>query len=235
MATRLTELIIDRVDLVDKGANPEAHVTLYKRDCGGRMKSEKTKGEYVPDEEDDDMEKRDNQARDSKIDDIAKRLDEVTAANEAIAKANADLKAENESLAERVAKAEASAASDRDQLAFLKGLRETEEAQGIAKECGMEASDTNVGLIRKMRSALTPEEFDSWKATMVAKRVQVDEALTVSKGHSADAPASGKAWDTISKRADALMEAEKIAKADAVVKVCEADPKLYQQYINERA
>jgi hypothetical protein len=32
MATRLEELIIDRVDLVDRGANPYAHVLLWKRD-----------------------------------------------------------------------------------------------------------------------------------------------------------------------------------------------------------
>lgn len=31
MATRLTELIIDRIDLVDFGANEECHVSLYKR------------------------------------------------------------------------------------------------------------------------------------------------------------------------------------------------------------
>lgn len=31
MATRLTNLIIDRVDLVDQGANPEAFITLWKR------------------------------------------------------------------------------------------------------------------------------------------------------------------------------------------------------------
>ena len=31
MATRLVDLVIDRVDLVDRGANPLAHVLLYKR------------------------------------------------------------------------------------------------------------------------------------------------------------------------------------------------------------
>lgn len=32
MATKLKRLVIDRVDLVDKGANPDAYVVLYKRD-----------------------------------------------------------------------------------------------------------------------------------------------------------------------------------------------------------
>lgn len=32
VATKLKNLLIDRVDLVDKGANPEAHIVLFKRD-----------------------------------------------------------------------------------------------------------------------------------------------------------------------------------------------------------
>lgn len=233
MATRLTELIIDRIDLVDKGANGEAHVTLFKRDFGGKkMKAEKPKGDELPiDDEEEIMEKRNGDAMDV----INKRLDELSKANETIAKANADLKAENAALTERVAKAEADATSDRDQLAFLKGLRETEEAEKIAKRCGLETTDANVSLVRKMRSALTPEEFTSWEAAMIAKAAQVEEALTITKGHGSDAPATGKAWDTISKRADELVASEKIAKADAIAKVCDADPALYQQYVEERA
>src|SRR6266851_440648 len=34
MAARLRNLVIDRVDLVDKGANQKAHVVLVKRDVG---------------------------------------------------------------------------------------------------------------------------------------------------------------------------------------------------------
>ena len=32
MATRLKNLTVDRVDLVDAWANPDAHVVLFKRD-----------------------------------------------------------------------------------------------------------------------------------------------------------------------------------------------------------
>lgn len=37
MATRLEDLIIDRVDLVDRGANPHAHILLYKREVPRQM------------------------------------------------------------------------------------------------------------------------------------------------------------------------------------------------------
>lgn len=37
MATRLEDLVIDRVDLVDNGANPHAHVLLFKRAERGRI------------------------------------------------------------------------------------------------------------------------------------------------------------------------------------------------------
>jgi hypothetical protein len=32
MATKLRRLVLNRVDLVDRGANPEAHITMFKRD-----------------------------------------------------------------------------------------------------------------------------------------------------------------------------------------------------------
>ena len=34
MPVKLRQLMIDRVDLVDKGANPDAHIVLFKRDAG---------------------------------------------------------------------------------------------------------------------------------------------------------------------------------------------------------
>ena len=38
-ATKLKNLLIDRVDLVDKGANPEARIVLFKRDTNGESTS----------------------------------------------------------------------------------------------------------------------------------------------------------------------------------------------------
>lgn len=39
MATRLKKLIVDRVDLVDKGANPDAEIALFKRDTDPKAES----------------------------------------------------------------------------------------------------------------------------------------------------------------------------------------------------
>ena len=41
MATKLYELKVTSVDFVDRGANPDAHITLYKRDSSGDAPAEK--------------------------------------------------------------------------------------------------------------------------------------------------------------------------------------------------
>lgn len=50
MATRLRKLLIDRVDLVPRGANPDAHIALFKRDAepgSGTVADMSTKEEDV--------------------------------------------------------------------------------------------------------------------------------------------------------------------------------------------
>ena len=48
MATKLYELKVTSVDFVDRGANPDAHITLYKRDSSGDAPAEKPEEPTVP-------------------------------------------------------------------------------------------------------------------------------------------------------------------------------------------
>jgi hypothetical protein len=140
MTKKLTHLVIDRVDLVDRGANPDAHITLAKREeqdpSGTRARTEpsadlsvdksdpSTGGERMSDEQKDDVQKH----------------TELEEKLEAETKARADAEAKIAELEGELAEAKKSAeASDESEDEVMKSLPEDvrkriEDAEARAQE-----------------------------------------------------------------------------------------------------
>ena len=128
MATRLFRLRIDRVDFVDKGANPGAFITLAKRHNEEKSMADTELPEAV-----------------------AKRLADAEASVEALTKRaeDAEKKAEaTEALAKKMA----------DDLAVEVEKREVAECETIAKGLVLPGIEDKVGFVKALRTTPVAEQ-----------------------------------------------------------------------------
>lgn len=238
----LEDLVVNRVDLVDEGANSAAFITLCKRkeqvtNMGVNEILEKMKPEHASI--------------------IQAELDKL---NGEISKAAADLKEAEDKMAEEDAKklekedkepeAEAPKEDDEDTLfkslpqaarellAKLKSQKETaEEAVRKAKETEAEAAavakastlkalpvsqDKLVALVK----SCTPEVLEMLTGINAAI-----EATVLKEVGGKDSIAGGSAWEQIENKAEEVAKAKGISKAKAITEVIESNPALYKEYL----
>jgi len=256
MAQKLKKLSLNRVDLVDRGANPAAHITLFKAasmaECPHGLAPNKCP----------DCKTKTNQGDDpmpeitkADIDTaVAKALaDAKTAADAAVAKAVADAtaaaKADTDAAIAKAAKdakdaADAEIKKAHDALAVEKAVRVRKEFTDKVRlfKClplRVEAEgdkksdvDTLMALAEK-----APEEFKRVEEILqAADAALVKGASFAEVGKSGPGKiAAGSAQEEIEKRAGELVKADKtMTKEVAIGKVLEADPALYTKHVEEQ-
>lgn len=161
MAKKLKDLKLDRIDLVDKGANQGSKVLIAKRDmgagacpdCGSKgYKSDDCPTCQAHQKKESDMP--DMEKRDAEVAELQKRLDTE--------------KAEREKLAKQAAE---------DRAALVKMQDERERDQYIAKARGLKAfgpADDLGGDLRDIAKALGAERFTKLETKLRAIQKQLE-------------------------------------------------------------
>jgi predicted nucleic acid-binding Zn-ribbon protein len=243
MPTLITDLVIERVDLVDDGANSEAFIKLYKRR-----------------KELDHM----------NFDEILKELkaEHVEAITAELAKAKAEVpedvcakmastdaeleatKAELAEVKETVNKAKEETSSDEDviksldpavQELFKSMTAQKEAAEAIAKQLNeQKVEEEAITKAKELKSlpadektlvmiakTATPEVFEVLKA---ASKLVEDSEILKEKG-SASTTNTQDAWAKIEKAAIDIATADNITQQKAIARVIKEQPDLYREYL----
>ncbi len=147
---------------------------------------------------------------------IKKQLDEITKRAEA-AEARA-------AAAEEVAKSE----RDSRHLVELAKVAETDYA-------GLPGTAVEKALVLKSLEKLTPEEQAAVTKIFKSGNACLTESMKpVGKSGSTSTSAGGGAWDKIVKKAEALVSKDShFTQAQAIAKVCQDEPALYDEYLAE--
>lgn len=254
-------LEVSRVDLVNEGADDNAHIKYYKDKEGGsamtfkdiiaKLKPEDraviedeiakaANSSGAPGEKKEDVEKEADSAEDKKAEDAkAEEKGEKDAAKTADSE---DVDDVFKSLDPRIkamfdaANAKATAAE-----AIAKSLVEKElenEAVIKAKEVsGIGASEEQLIKIYKSLKAadetLCNEVFGIFKSAANVKEAGEELFDTVAKGRTAEDSAVGNAWDKIMTEAAEIAKSKGISEAAAVSEVVKSKPDLYREYLKE--
>jgi len=252
MHTLLTNLVIDRVDLVDEGANSEAFIQLYKRkentsnmnftDIISKMNADEAK------------------IVQAELDRLNDELSKSTTSNETLTKQVGELtvnleKSNNQvnALNEQITKVK-----DTSEDEILKSL--SEPAKEIFKKMKLQ-KETAEEEVRKAAEAQVNAEAVAKASSLKALPVEqselvnvikkadkdvismleavnkaIEDNVLVEKGASGDLNTTvltkNEAWSKIEKRATAISAAEQITFEKAIQKVIETEKELYKQYVS---
>lgn len=259
MPNLIIDLDIDRVDLVDEGANSASHIRMYKRKEHTNpmltieeiLKSLKAEHRTVVE---DAIEKAKVEATAAADADKKAKEKELEDAKEELAKAKADLATAEET----VAKSKAPAEPDFEEV--IKGLdpsiqtlmksmkAQKEAAEAIAKA----AADKELEDIAKSKAAelkslpvdeaklvevvkgISPEVFEILKAanTAIEDGGLLDEVgVAKSKAKTTDAAGAEAAWDAIEKAAKEISAEQKVTIEKARTIAIKENPELYREYL----
>lgn len=252
MPNLLLDLEVDRVDLVDEGANSEAHIKLYKRkehtntmefkDIVAKMKPEHAAV----------LQEEINKAKQEVPEEVAKSLEdskqEVAALQADLAKAKTDL--------EEVAKSKPAAEPSVEDV--IKGLdpavqemfktmaAQKEAAEAIAKSAAEKAlTDQAIAKAKELKSLpveeaklvdvlkdISPEVHEILKA---ANQAIEDSGVLEEVGKSAStatqASNTDEAWAAIEKAARQIADEEKMTIEKATGEAVKRNPELYATYL----
>lgn len=255
MPNILLDLVVDRVDLVDEGADSEAFIKLYKRkeNCDNmtfKELLEKMKPEHI-ELVNAEMAKAAEAIPEATATELAKAkadLDavtvEVTKAKEDLATVTAELETVNKSK-EKVIPSEEDVLKGLDpavqeifksmkakQLAaeeIAKGL----EAQKLHDEAVVKAKELkNLPLEEaKMVEVVKSASDEVYEVLKSANKALEDAGVFKSVGSDKDTDAVGDAWEKINKKAEVIAAAENVTIQKAIAKVVKDEPDLYKEYL----
>ena len=246
----LKDLVVDRVDLVDEGANSAAFIELYKRkenSMGFEEIVSKLKPEHAEvvtaelNKAKADLEEA-NTA-------LTNKSNELDVANEALAKANAEL--------ENLKATAQTCESDVDETETLKSMPEAARELFLKMRAQKEAAEEQV---RKNAEEKIEAEAIAKAASLKALPIEQEKLVGIIKGCSADVlelltaansaieatvlEEVGKnvgngakvtdesAWDKLEKKASEIAERDSITKEKAMAKAVSENPDLYREYLN---
>jgi len=258
MPNILQNLVIDRVDLVDEGANSASFIEFYKRkEQTNSMDIKELLAKLKPEEAQlvtDAIAKASEEA-------IAKAKDEsaseLKVSNEALAKANEELEALKKA-AEEAAKADdASKRSSFDEDEILKSMPEPAKAEYMKMKVQKEAAEEE---IRKAKDAeihatavakatelkALPVPTETLVAVLKGSTPEMVDVLTAvssalesaalgevgKRGPGKSTDTSEGAWGEIEKAAEEIAKAESITKQKAIGEVIKRKPELYKAYLD---
>jgi hypothetical protein len=241
----LKDLVIDRVDLVDEGANSEAYIKLYKRKEPKNMNFDEILKSLDPEAVKVVNAEMDKAKAEVPADVVAK-----------LETAEADLKKakdEKDVVAAELAKAKESTKEDSTPEDVMKSLdpavqeifksmkAQKEAAEAIAKQLSdQKIEDEAIAKARELKAlptdekalvsivkSATPEVFELLKSV----NKLIDESEILKQKGSEGSDSNTDAWSKIEKAADELVVSEKITKEKAIDKVIKAQPDLYREYL----
>lgn len=228
MPYELSDLIVDRVDLVDAGANSAAFITLYKRkEQTNAMTFEEVVAKLSPEEataiaaQVSLFEKRATDAEDALR--VAKAAEKPAGTtDEEVLKG---LPEEARNLLTKMKQQKELA-----EEALRKSKEAEETAEAVAKAAKLKAlpvqQDVLVELIKKSPAELV-DTLES-----IAKAMESTVLTELGKSsHEHGSTTSEEAWSKIDAKADAIAKSKSITKQKAIAQVINDDPALYKEYL----
>lgn len=257
MPYELKDLVIDRVDLVDEGANSAAFIELYKRkensdpmdfnEILSKMKPEHA--EVI------------TQAFEAKDAELAKAREDLTVATQSLTDKTAELDVANEELAKANSELETLKANpvekgvDEEELLksmpdgarelYLKMRTQKEaaeeqvrksaeaeaEAAAVAKAVNLKAIPVEQSKLVGIIKGCSPEVLEVLTAASEAIEAAVLGEVGKNKGNGAGTEESD-AWAQIEKKAEEIAKRDGVTKEKAVSIAVSENPELYRQYID---
>lgn len=244
----LEDLVIDRVDLVDEGANSAAFITLFKRkeleyvmdfkeilekmlpEHAAVVQAEVTKAAADKQEI--------SQKLSTTITDLAVTTDKLAKANaelEQLKKSKTGEPSEEDILKGLSEDARAVIAKFKEQKEAaeesLRKAREAEEhATAVVKAAELKALPVPADKLLEVVKNSTPEMLEV--LTTISKAVENTVLGEVGKARPGSAAAMGDvAWEKIEAKAMEVVKATGISKAKAISQVVEQNPDLYKEYL----
>lgn len=256
MSYLLEDLVINRVDLVDEGANSEAFISLYKRKEPSNMDVKEILMKMTPEHASVVQAEIDRLAGDitKANDNITTLTTEKDATAQDLAKAKEELdaiKAEQEEEEKKKKEDE----DEKDEEEIIKSMPETarnmfakmkeqkeaaeekvrkakeqeEENEAVAKAQNLKALPIEQEKLVGVLKNCSPEILEV--LTSVNKAL-VDTTLTeVGKSNAKDNPAGTAAWDAIENKAAEIAKSKGLSKAKAISQAVEENPDLYKEYL----
>lgn len=249
MPYELQDLIVDRVDFVDEGANSAAFIELYKRketkepmDLTEIMSKLKPEHAEVIQKALDDK----DAVITANAATIASKDADLTTANEALSKANAELEALKEkpkaedSETELLKSMPESARAMFEKMRLQKEAAEEEvrkaaereaEAAAVAKAASMKAIPVPQEQLVSILKNCTPEIENLLSTISKAIDVTVLDEIGKNRGNGATS-ASEDAWTKLEKKAEEIAKRDSVTKEKAMRAAISEYPELYREYVN---
>lgn len=261
MAYELVDLVIDRVDLVDEGANSAAFIEFYKRKESSEPMDfneilSKLKPEHAEvitkafEESNADVAKAREELA-AATQNLANKESELSEVNEALAKANAEIEAlkaeapvaksaedtEEEILKGMPEEARAllqkyRAQKEAAEEQVRKNAAEKAEAEAIAKAANLKAIPVEQAKLVDIMKGISPEMYDILCAANTAIEEAVLGEVGKNRGNGA-AQSETDAWSKIQAKAVEIAKRDGITVEKAVSTAVSENPELYKQYLEE--
>jgi ABC-type transporter Mla subunit MlaD len=245
----LLNLDIDRVDLVDEGANSAAFIKLYKRkervkgmdlkDVLAKIKPEHAEViesalEKAKNEVPEDVEKKVKDLK-AKLEKANKELKEATERLEKSKELKKDdnleeiVKSLDGPIKEAFEKLQAQKKAAEEIAKQLQEQKEKEAALAKAKELKNLPMETEklAGIIKNV----SPEVFELLKAANEAIEKNVLGTVGDNGDNTINNSAGDDAWAKIEKKAKKLAKEESISMEKAIAKIIDEEPELYEEYL----
>lgn len=251
----LEDLIVDRVDFVDEGANSAAFIEICKRkEQNNPMEFSEILSKMKPEH---------SSVVQAKLDelsvDLAKAREDLDAANTTIADQEGKLNEANEALAKaneelETLKATDPAAGTESDEDVLKAMPENIREEFLKMRAQKEAAEEQV---RKNEADKIEAEAVAKAATMKSLPVDQDTLVSVLKncdktvadilsaaaaaidgtvltevGKSGEGKPTHDAWEKIESEAEKVAKRDSITKQKAIAVVIKEQPELYREYLN---
>lgn len=248
----IVDLEVDRVDLVDEGANSEAYIRLYKRkEHVPTMNLEEILAKMKP-EHVEVIRTAITAAAEANSTELAKAKEDLTTSEAKLAKAEADLQAAQE----EVAKSKPKAADEFEEV--LKGatpevadfMRKMKMQKDLAEEAARVAIEKsrNDEIVAKAKTLSNlPVEQDALVTILKGASTEVLELLEKantaienslltevgkSKGNASAGLGANAAWGKLEKRASEIAVRDSISVEKAMGVAMREHPDLYKEYVD---
>lgn len=237
MPSLVLDLLVDRVDLVDEGANSEAFIKLYKRkerrdtmtfeEILAKMKPEHAEvvKQYVADK---DLTVDLNKAKE-KITELEGDLEKVAKSKTVEEPAFEDVLKSLDPAVQEVFKS-MQAQKDAAEAVAKQAADERLNTEAIAKAKELKALPVDETKLVEVLKSITPEVHEILKAAN--KAISEDSVFEeIGKTKTDTSSGAGDAWGKIEKKAKAIEVEQKVSKAKAISIAVNQNPDLYKEYL----
>ncbi len=228
MAYLIEDLIIDRVDLVNEGANSASFIEFFKRKEPKENMGQKIVGKVVPSEDAtlsaEEIEKlrKDLELAVAERDELKRKLEP---AQEEPMSEEEIIKGLPESVRELISKMKTQKEAAEKEVIKM---REAEtHAEAVKKAVALKSLPIEQDKLVELVKTASQDVLDLLKASAAA----LDETTLTEVGKTGTDDAGNDAWAQIEAKADELVKKNKVSKAKAISLVVDENPDLYKQYL----